>query len=76
MRSVERNLLFEKRYIEDEAKFNSKRGRDGDNEGDFELGQEREKSVRQMLDWWGVLNLGRAAFPLVGAGLGAWATLW
>lgn len=31
-------------------------------------------STKQLLDWWGVLNLGRAALPLVGAGLATWAT--
>lgn len=35
-----------------------------------------KESVRQLVDWWGMINLGRTGLGIVGAGLGAWATLW
>lgn len=34
------------------------------------------ESVKQLVDRWGMINLGRTGLGIVGAGLGAWATLW
>lgn len=46
----------------------------------FAVGEEVEakgkrESARQLLDWWGVLNAGRASMSLVAAVLGSWASL-
>lgn len=50
-----------------------------------EKGKEKERaagnnseneSVKQLVDRWGMINLGRTGLGIVGAGLGAWATLW
>lgn len=38
------------------------------------LGLEKGKSAKELLDWWGLLNFARGMFPLIGAGLGAWAS--
>ena len=40
-----------------------------------EVGFVRGKSTKELVDRWGMLNLGRGMFPLVGAVLGMWATL-
>ena len=40
-----------------------------------EVGLAKGESAKELLDRWGMLNLGRAVFPLVGAVLGLWATL-
>lgn len=34
------------------------------------------ESVKQLVDRWGMINLGRTGLGILGAGLGAWATLW
>ncbi len=36
----------------------------------------QEKSVHELVDWWGVLNLGRGAMLAAGAGLGVWGVLF
>ncbi|KAI9759499.1 MAG: hypothetical protein M1835_000359 [Candelina submexicana] len=46
----------------------------------FDVGEEveaqgKKESARQLIDKWGVLNLGRSAGPLVGALVGLWASL-
>ena len=33
-----------------------------------------EESAKQLIDWWGMLNLGRGLLPLVGTIVGSWAT--
>lgn len=40
-----------------------------------EVGLPQGETAKELLDWWGVLNLGRAVFPLLGAVLGIWASL-
>ena len=40
-----------------------------------EVGLAKGESTKELVDWWGMLNLGRGMFPLVGAVLGLWATL-
>ena len=40
-----------------------------------ELGSANGESTKELVDKWGMLNLGRGAFPLVGAVLGLWTTL-
>lgn len=40
-----------------------------------EIGMPKGESAKELLDWWAVLNLGRGVFPLLGAVLGAWASL-
>lgn len=40
-----------------------------------EVGLAKGESVKELVDRWGMLNLGRAVFPLVGAVVGLWATL-
>ncbi|KAI9712989.1 MAG: hypothetical protein M1812_006737 [Candelaria pacifica] len=37
--------------------------------------KEKKESTRQLVDKWGMLNLGRGAGPLVGALVGLWASL-
>lgn len=40
-----------------------------------EVGLAKGESAKELVDRWGMLNLGRGLFPLVGAVLGLWATL-
>lgn len=40
-----------------------------------EIKTPKGESAKELVDWWAVLNLGRAVFPLLGAVLGAWASL-
>ena len=40
-----------------------------------EVGLARGESVKELVDKWGMLNVGRGLFPLVGAVLGLWSTL-
>lgn len=40
-----------------------------------EVGLAKGESVKELVDRWGMLNLGRAVFPLVGAVVALWATL-
>lgn len=40
-----------------------------------EVGLAKGESAKELVDRWGMLNLGRSVFPLVGAVLGLWATL-
>lgn len=40
-----------------------------------ELGLAKGESTKELVDRWGMLNLGRGMFPLVGAILALWATL-
>lgn len=40
-----------------------------------EVGLPKGESTKELVDRWGMLNLGRGVFPLVGAVLGLWATL-
>ena len=40
-----------------------------------EVGLTKGESTKELVDRWGMLNLGRGIFPLVGAVLGLWATL-
>ena len=40
-----------------------------------EVGLTKGESTKELVDRWGMLNLGRGMFPLVGAVLGLWATL-
>ena len=40
-----------------------------------EVGLPKGESAKELVDWWGVLNLGRGVFSLLGAVLGAWASL-
>lgn len=40
-----------------------------------EVGLAKGESTKELVDRWGILNLGRGLFPLVGAVLGLWATL-
>lgn len=40
-----------------------------------EIGMPKGESAKELVDWWAVLNLGRGVFPLLGAVLGAWASL-
>lgn len=44
-------------------------------EGEKEVGLERERSAKGLVDWWGVLNLGRAGMLIGGVACGLWATL-
>ena len=34
-----------------------------------------DTSAKQLVDSWGMLNLGRSVFPLLGAAVGLWATI-
>ena len=40
-----------------------------------EVGLAKGESTKELIDRWGMLNLGRGMFPLLGAVLGLWATL-
>lgn len=40
-----------------------------------EVGLAKGESTKELVDWWGTLNVGRGVFPLAGAVLGLWATL-
>ncbi len=40
-----------------------------------EVGLAKGESAKELVDRWGILNVGRAMFPLVGGVLGLWATL-
>ena len=40
-----------------------------------EVGLAKGESTKELLDKWGMLNLGRGMLPLVGAVLGLWTTL-
>ena len=40
-----------------------------------EVGLAKGESAKELVDRWGILNVGRGAFPLVGAVLGLWASL-
>jgi hypothetical protein len=40
-----------------------------------EVGVEAERSAKGLVDWWGVLNLGRAGLLIAGVGCGLWATI-
>ena len=40
-----------------------------------ETGLARGESTKELMDYWGLLNLGRGLLPLVGAVLGTWSTL-
>lgn len=53
------------------------KGKGKEREREKAVGNDLEKeSVRQLVDRWGIINLGRTGLGMVGAGLGAWATLW
>ena len=41
----------------------------------IETGAAKGESIKELVDWWGVLNVGRSLFPMAGALLGSWATL-
>ena len=34
-----------------------------------------DESAKELIDWWATLNLGRGLLPLLGATVGAWATM-
>lgn len=62
----------------DEVRVRSK-GKEKEKEREEEEAVENyseKESVRQLIDRWGMINLGRTGLGIVGAGLGAWATLW
>ena len=40
-----------------------------------EVGLAKGESTKELVDKWGILNVGRGLFPLIGAVLGLWATL-
>ncbi|MCJ1298268.1 hypothetical protein MMC08_001057 [Hypocenomyce scalaris] len=40
-----------------------------------EVGLPKGESAKELLDWWGVVNLGRGVFPLLGAVVGIWTSL-
>ena len=40
-----------------------------------EVGLAKGESTKELVDRWGMLNLGRGFFPLLGAVLGLWTTL-
>ena len=40
-----------------------------------EVGLAKGESTKELVDKWGVLNVGRGLFPLLGAVLGLWTTL-
>lgn len=53
------------------------KGKGKEREKEKAVGNNLEKeSVRQLVDRWGMINLGRTGLGIVGAGLGAWAALW
>lgn len=56
------------------AKAEAMEGMDVEDEA-TEVGMLKGESAKELVDWWGVLNLGRGVFPLLGACLGAWASL-
>lgn len=60
--------LFEEVRVKRKGKEKEKEEAAGNN-------LERE-SVKQLVDRWGMINLGRTGLGTVGAALGAWATLW
>ena len=70
--------LEETLYEEVRVKGKGKeREREREREREEAVGNNLEKeSVRQLVDRWGMINLGRTGLGIVGAGLGAWATLW
>ncbi|KAK0669360.1 hypothetical protein QBC41DRAFT_320101 [Cercophora samala] len=39
------------------------------------VSESEEKGAKELVDWWGVLNLGRTGMLLGAVGLGAWASL-
>jgi hypothetical protein len=43
--------------------------------GGKEVGVEEERSAKGLVDWWGMLNLGRAGMLIAGVGCGLWATI-
>ena len=45
-----------------------------EDEAEMEMEMEGE-SIKALVDWWGVLNLGRGVWPLLGALVGGWAVL-
>ena len=40
-----------------------------------EAGLAKGESTKELVDKWGLLNVGRGLFPLLGAVLGLWTTL-
>ena len=40
-----------------------------------EVGLPKGESAKELLDWWGVVNLIRGGFPLLGAVVGIWTSL-
>lgn len=40
-----------------------------------EKGVKKGESAHELVDWWGVLNLGRSAFLIAGAVVGAWTVV-
>lgn len=64
---------FEKTFVE-EVRV---KGKEKEKEKERAAGNNSEnESVKQLVDRWGMINLGRTGLGIVGAGLGAWATLW
>ena len=55
-------------------KYNEMKGMDV-GEKATEVGLAEGESTKELLDRWGVMNVGRGIFPLVGAVLGLWTTL-
>lgn len=45
------------------------------NEKATEVGLAKGESTKELVNWWGTLNVGRGLLPLVGAVMGLWATL-
>lgn len=64
---------LEKTFVE-EVRVKGK-GKEKESERSAGIYSENE-SVKQLVDRWGMINLGRTGLGIVGAGLGAWATLW
>lgn len=64
----------EKTFVE-EVRVKGK-GKEKENEERAAGNNSENESVKQLVDRWGMINLGRTGLGIVGAGLGAWATLW
>ena len=46
-----------------------------ENEEITEVGLPKGQSSKELVDWWGTMNVVRACFPLGAAALGVWATV-
>ncbi|KAK4193385.1 hypothetical protein QBC35DRAFT_458436 [Podospora australis] len=59
-----------------EAEINAKVAGKTGGKGPMVVTEAEERGAKALVDWWGVLNLGRSVLLGVGAGVGVYASLW